>query len=51
VPITDIIVSYGVSTKDIDIATSSGAKLLEQRVKDAAAAACKEISRQLPDAT
>jgi UrcA family protein len=51
VPVTDITVSYGVSAKDIDLATSSGAKLLEQRVTDAAAAACKEITRQFPEAT
>jgi len=47
VPVMDITVSYGVSAKDIDLSTSSGAKELEQRVNDAAAAACKEISRQL----
>ncbi len=51
VPIVDISVSYGVSTKDIDLSTNSGAKMLEQRVKDAAAAACKEIGRQYPEAT
>ncbi len=51
VPIVDISVSYGVSTKDLDLATNSGAKELEQRVKDAAAAACKEITRQYPEAT
>lgn len=51
VPIVDISVSYGVSTKDLDLATNSGAKQLEQRVQEAAAAACKEIGRQYPEAT
>jgi len=51
VPVIDVSVSYTVSARDIDISTSSGAKVLEQRVKDAAATACKEISRQFPDAT
>jgi nitric oxide reductase large subunit len=35
VPIVQISVSCGVSTKDIDLATNSGAKILQQRVKDA----------------
>ncbi len=50
VPIQDISVSYGVRTSDLDLATHSGATVLEQRVKDAAKLACKEISRQYPDA-
>lgn len=50
-PITNIQLSYTVSARDIDISTNSGAKVLEQRVKDAAAAACKEMSRQFPNAT
>lgn len=51
VPILDISVSYGVRTSDLNLATHSGATVLEQRVKDAALAACKEISRQYPDTT
>jgi UrcA family protein len=51
VPILDISVSYGVRTTDLDLATHSGATVLEQRVKDAAKAACREISRQYPDST
>jgi len=51
VPILDISVSYGVRASDLDLTTQSGAAALKQRVKDAATAACKEISRQYPDAT
>lgn len=51
VPLQDISVSYGVRTSDLDLATHSAALVLEQRVKDAARLACKEISRQFPDAT
>jgi len=50
-PFQDIAVSYGVRTSDLDLATHTGATVLEQRVKDAARLACKEISRQYPDAT
>lgn len=51
VPIVDISIAYGVKTSDIDLATHSGATVLEQRVRDAAKAACKEIGRQYPEAT
>lgn len=51
IPFQDITVAYGVRTSDLDLATHSGAMVLEQRVKDAAKLACKEISRQYPDAT
>jgi len=51
IPLQDISVSYGVKTSDLDLSTHSGATVLEQRVKDAATLACKEISRQYPDAT
>jgi UrcA family protein len=50
IPIQDITVTYGVRTSDLDLATHSGATVLEQRVKDAAKMACKEIGRQYPDA-
>ena len=51
VPIVDVSLSYGVSTVGLDLATHEGANELEMRVKDAAAAACKEVGRQYPDAT
>jgi UrcA family protein len=51
IPILNISLSYGVSTAGLDLATHSGALELETRVKDAAAAACKEIGRKYPDAT
>jgi UrcA family protein len=47
-PIVDISLSYGVSTAGLDLATASGAKALEQRIRDAADAVCKEIGRQYP---
>lgn len=47
-PIDMISVTHRVSFKDIDISTSSGAKVLEQRVKDSATAACKEIDKLYP---
>jgi UrcA family protein len=50
VPLQDITVTYGVRTSDLDLSTHSAAVVLEQRVKDAARLACKEISRQFPDA-
>ena len=51
IPIVDISLSYGVSTEGLDLATNSGATALADRVKDAAAAACKEIGQKYPDAT
>ena len=48
VPIDLISVTHRVSYSDIDISTSSGAQVLTQRVKDAAAAACKEIDKLYP---
>jgi UrcA family protein len=47
-PIDIISVTHRVSYRDIDIGTSSGAKVLEQRIKDAAKAACKEIDTLYP---
>jgi UrcA family protein len=49
-PIQDISVSYGVRTSDLDLSTHSAAMVLEQRVRDAAKLACKEINRQFPEA-
>ncbi len=51
VPIKEISLSYRVSSEGLDLSTKTGAAALEQRVKDAAADACKEIGRQYPDAT
>ncbi len=51
IPIVDISLSYGVSAKDLDLASHSGAMELQKRVADAAQAACKELSRQYPDST
>jgi UrcA family protein len=48
VPITDISLSYGVSYAGLDLASHSGATELERRVREAALAACKEISHQRP---
>jgi len=51
VPIKDITLSYGVTSEGLDLSTNTGATAFEQRVKDAADQACKDISRQYPDAT
>jgi UrcA family protein len=51
IPILDVSLSYGVSTEGLDLATNSGATELEGRVRNAAAAACKEIGQRYPDAT
>jgi UrcA family protein len=48
--INDIALSYGVSYADLDLASSAGASELEKRVSNAALAACKEISRESPNA-
>jgi UrcA family protein len=51
VPIQDVSLSYGVSTKGLDLSSYAGAMELKKRVTDAATAACKEISRQYPAST
>jgi len=51
VPIKDVTLSYGVSSEGLDLSTKTGAAAFEQRVKDAAEQACKDIGRQYPDAT
>lgn len=51
VPIQDVTLSYGVSAAGLDLSTHTGAVAFEQRVKDAAEQACKEIGRQYPDST
>jgi UrcA family protein len=49
IPIVDISLSYGVSAKDLDLASHAGAMELQKRVTEAAHAACKELGRQYPD--
>jgi UrcA family protein len=49
VPIVDISLSYGVSAKDLDLASHAGAMELQKRVAEAARSACKELGRQYPD--
>jgi UrcA family protein len=49
-PINAISLSYSVSFADLDLSTSAGAAALDQRVKDAAMAACKEITKLYPQA-
>jgi len=51
IPVMEVSVSYAVSAAGVDPASSAGAAELAQRVDVAAGAACKEISRQYPDAT
>jgi len=51
VPIKDITLSYGVTAEGLDLSTNTGALAFEQRVRDAAEQACKDISQQYPDAT
>jgi len=50
VPISNISLAYGVNYSDLDLASHAGALELEKRVSNAALAACKEISRQYPEA-
>ena len=50
VPISNISLAYGVNYSDLDLASHAGAMELEKRVSTAALAACKEISRQYPEA-
>ena len=50
-PILDVSVSYGIRVTDLDLASHYGPIQLEKRVRDAAMAACKDISRQYPDST
>src|SRR6266478_5652548 len=50
VHIVDVSLSYSVSAGGLDLNASSGAAELEKRVNNAVWAACKEISRNYPDA-
>jgi UrcA family protein len=49
VPIQDVSLSYGVSTKGLDLSSYAGAMEMKKRITDAAQAACSEIKRQYPD--
>jgi UrcA family protein len=51
IPIVDATLSYGVSYANLDLASHAGAMELEKRVHNAAMTACKEIAKQVPDAT
>ena len=51
VPIKEVSLSYGVSTAGLDLATVAGAEELDQRINDAALAACQEVGRQYPKST
>ena len=51
IPIQDVTLSYGVSTKGLDLTTAAGKQELERRVRETAAAACKELGRQYPSST
>ena len=49
--IIELTLSYPVNFADLDITSTSGARELEKRVKDAARAACEEIGSKYPNAT
>jgi len=51
IPLVTMSLSYTVSARDLDLTSRAGAAELEKRVHDAALAACKEIAKQLADAT
>jgi UrcA family protein len=51
VPVTDVSISYGVSTAGLDLTSHAGVMELEKRVKDVAESACKELSTRYPTGT
>ena len=51
IPITDVSLSYTVSTAGLDLGTHRGALDFEKRVSDAARDACQELGRQYPNST
>lgn len=51
IPIEDISLSYGVSTKGLDLSSSAGAAELQKRVAEAAKAACAELGRKYANST
>jgi UrcA family protein len=46
-----ISLSYGVKAKHLDLSSHAGFMEMQKRANDAAAAACKEISRQYPNSS
>lgn len=50
-PVEVIQLSHVVAYADINIATASGAAVLQQRVKDAATSVCKELEKLYPTGT
>jgi UrcA family protein len=48
-PVVDLSLTYGVSLSDLNLGTNTGANAAAARIKAAALAACKELSRQYPD--
>ena len=50
-PINQVSLSYKVSYADLDLKTADGTKKLDERVKTAADAACKELDRAFPLST
>ena len=51
IPIDVLTVRHAVGYKDIDITTNLGAKVLKQRIEDAAKAACTQIDTLYPNRT
>jgi UrcA family protein len=51
IPIVDVSLSYGVNAKDLDLSSHAGFMEMQKRINDAAAAACKELSRQYPNSS
>ena len=51
VPIVDVSLSYGVSTKGLDLTSSNGRAEFEKRVSDAATEACQELGKRYPGST
>jgi len=49
-PIDQVSLSYKVNHSDLDLTSGAGKATLEKRVREAANAACNEISRLYPDA-
>ena len=50
VPVNDVSLTYGVSTKGLDLTSDAGFMEAEKRVKDVAATACRELGKLYPHA-
>jgi len=48
--INEVTLAYRISYADLDLSSGNGQAMLEKRVREAADAACKEISRSHPGA-